>query len=432
MSFQSIVMVTTLFFQINNAHLEQKEIASETEPLKAEVTVGAPGSHIAGWNSIAVQAAIDYASQRGFRTVRLSGGSYTFRSSVHIPSGIRVIGKGESTVIRPTEAARTAISADSEWYQQSIEVEDADAFSVGDSIQIACTEPDLGWAIDRRVVAKHGKKLLLDDPLGQNIFVKHKPQCSNLHSIFVVLQSKDVEISNLRIDGKVGITETLNGNFGAAVFLTKSSRVTLSGVTVHGFNGDAFSIQESQDIELNVCEARGNSSKGLHLGSGSHQLTCSTSKFLLNGTGVFLCWGVKQVALNNIIVSDSIEAGVSIGHYCQSLTVSSCRINGNGGAGLLVRSDSIGTGGDCPADILVIGSAFADNGRAGSQVPELQLDCAVRDLQIRENTFSTGIATDTRPAIGLNEPQAFATFQNGNSFVGFAGKVVQTLEPRQP
>jgi hypothetical protein len=404
----------------------------------AQVTVGAAGSHIAGWDHIAVQAAIDYAANRGFREVRLTAGIYSFRSSVYIPSGIKVIGAGESTVIRPTAAARSAITANSEWYKSSIEVEDADAFSVGDSINIACTSPNLGWELERRVVSKHDKTLLLDAPLGQNLFLKHNPQCSNLHSMFVVLQSTDVELRDFRIDGDVGITETLNGNFGAAVFLSKSRRVTLSGVSVHRFNGDAFSIQESHEVTLNNCDALRNASSGLHIGSGSQQLTCSRGRLMLNNIGVFFCWGVEHASLTQVTVSGSRNEGVSVGHLCDSISLSSCLINSNGGAGLHVRKDSIG-GEDCPTNLVVLRNAFSDNGGRGgqgerSQAPELQFDCATRGLKISGNLFLTTAQSGIRSAVRINMDHDFfpIEIQHRNFFLGFDKVLMPPLAPRQP
>jgi len=413
------IPLASIALNVATARFEEQKPTSATQEWEAEIVVGAAGAALSGRDSVSVQAAVDFAAKRGFKTVRLSAGSYTFRSAVQIPTGVRLAGMGNATVIRPSEAVRSKIVADSEWYQKSIELDDASKYSTGDSVEIACTNPDFGWAIDRLVVAKRGNRLLLSEPLGQNVFVHNKPECSNLHSLFIVSQSSDVEIRDLRIDGMVGFTETMNGNFGGAIFVTRSSGVKIAGVTVEGFNGDAISVQASCDVDLNHCNATGNRGTALHLGSGSQRVTCSNSEFSRNMIGVFLCWGVKQTSLRELAVSSSTEAGISVGHRCESFQVESCQISENGYAGLIVRSDLIGSGEDCPSGILLLHNTFSENGTADNQSPELQFDCAVREIQILGNTFSNNDAKTNRSAIIFNGPEASAPAPTGNSFRGF-------------
>jgi len=98
------------------------------EPNWAErltVTVGQKDADLIGRDDRVLQAAVDYVARFGGGTVHVLPGTYTLRSSVVLPSKIRLLGSGAESIITKIPSETVDLAADSDWYDQEVTLQDA-------------------------------------------------------------------------------------------------------------------------------------------------------------------------------------------------------------------------------------------------------------------------------------------------------------------
>ena len=124
------------------------------------VRVGQHKGDIVGDNDKAIQAAIDYIVRLGGGTVHILPGTYTLRASIHLPSGIRLLGSGLDSVLTKIPSQRVSLAADSDWYDQEITLANAEDFRVGDSVVLEAknVHSDGVIVIKRRLTARAGNR----------------------------------------------------------------------------------------------------------------------------------------------------------------------------------------------------------------------------------------------------------------------------------
>ena len=64
------------------------------------ITVDLAAADITGHTNREIQAAVDRAAAQGGGIVRLGAGTYDMEDSLHLRSGVRVVGEGERTILR--------------------------------------------------------------------------------------------------------------------------------------------------------------------------------------------------------------------------------------------------------------------------------------------------------------------------------------------
>ena len=105
------------------------------------LTVGNSNGDLNGTSDRVLQAAVDSVARKGGGTVRLLPGTWVLRNSVVLASRVRIVGSGSETLLTRPASASTTLSADSDWYDQEITLQDAKGFEVGDSVCLGCWHP---------------------------------------------------------------------------------------------------------------------------------------------------------------------------------------------------------------------------------------------------------------------------------------------------
>ena len=308
------------------------------------LTVGNRRGDLNGDDDRVIQAAIDSVACRGGGTVQLLNGTWTLRSSIQLPSGLRLRGAGSDTVLTRGPSESVLLSADSDWYDQEITLQQPGAFRIGDSVTLFAKNSHNGSqiVIKRRLMARSGLRFKLNDGLRENLWLSGEPRCTSLFPLLTSEHTADVLIENLTLDGNRANCENLNGNYGGGIFLQDCNRYTIQGLTVRNYNGDGVSFQICHDVIVQNCHSHDNADLGVHPGSGSQRPVIRKNRLERNSQGLFWCWGVKYGLAEDNIIDGNRLYGMSIGHNDTDNVIRRNRISNSGKIGLLFRDDPRG------------------------------------------------------------------------------------------
>jgi hypothetical protein len=308
------------------------------------ITVGPQKADLIGSSDRVIQAAVDYVARLGGGTVHVLPGTYTMRNSVFLPSGIRLMGSGDDTIITKIPSITVPLAEDSDWYDQEITLADARGFKIGDGLLLRSKNPNSGSTevIKRTVVARSGNRFKLNDGLRENLWLSGKPTVSLLFPLLTSERTSDVVIESLALDGDRENNENLNGNYGGCIFLQDCNRYTVRGVTTRNYNGDGISFQVCHDVRVENCHSHDNAGLGVHPGSGSQRPLILNNRLERNSIGLFWCWGVKYGLAEGNRIDGNSRYGISIGHNDTDNVMRNNRILNSGKVGILFRDESRG------------------------------------------------------------------------------------------
>jgi hypothetical protein len=304
------------------------------------VTVGQSDGDLVGRDQKSIQAAVDYVAALGGGTVRILPGEYRFSNAVYLRSGVRLTGSGSDTVLVKNASIETNLSADSDWYDQEITLENAEGFRVGDGVCLRTRDPHNGGpdVLKRTLVARSGRRFKLDRALRENYWLGQDSTCATLFPLISGEVIADVAIENLTLDGNRDNNDNLDGNYAGCVFLQDCSRVAIRGVEARNYNGDGLSWQICHDVTVENCHSHGHAGLGLHPGSGSQRPTIRGNRLERNDIGLFFCWGVRYGLAEKNAIRDC-RLGISIGHRDTDNLIRDNEVVGSGQAGILFRPE---------------------------------------------------------------------------------------------
>lgn len=386
------------------------------------ITVGQKKADLVGTDDRVLQAAVDYAARFGGGTVKVLPGIYTLRSSVVLPSKIRLLGSGAESIITKVPSERVDLAADSDWYDQEITLQDAKDFRVGDSIVLQAKSPHDGSStvIKRTLVARSGNRFKLNDGLRKNLWLTGKPTCASLFPLLTSEYTSDVLIENITLDGNGEKNENFNGNYGGCIFLQDCNRYTMRGVTTRNYNGDGISFQICHDVVVENCHSHDNSNLGVHPGSGSQRPLIRNNKLERNNLGLFWCWGVKYGLAEGNFIDSNKSYGISIGHCDTDNVMRKNEIRNSGKIGILFRDDSRGQ--DFWANRnLVENNKIIDSG--GEEGIAIDITGKTKDVCITGNEIRETRQRMQRTAIRIGEHAGKVELVD-NYIEGFASNIV--------
>ncbi len=389
---------------------------------KLSLSVGIKTGDLRGNSDRVLQAAVDYLARMGGGTVNILPGTYTFRNSVFLPSGVRLQGSGPETILTKIASETVKLAEDSDWYDQEITLEKAAGFRVGDGVVLKTKNAGTGSidVIKRTLVARSGNRFKLNDGIRKNLWLSGNSTCSSLFPLLTSERTADVVVENLVLDGNRKNNSNLNGNYGGAVFLQDCNRYRFKNVEARNYNGDGFSFQICHDVVIENCYSHDNADLGLHPGSGSQRPVIRNNKLERNGIGIFWCWGVKfGLAEGNRIV-DNRNYGISIGHNDTDNIMRNNQIIGSGKVGILFRNDSRGK--DFWANRNLIENNLIENS-GGENGIAIDVQGKTKDLQILNNQLRETRGAGKRIGIRLSEAAGKIELVK-NKISGFAEPVV--------
>lgn len=305
------------------------------------VTVGQKSGDIVGSNERAVQAAVDSVARWGGGTIRILPGTYRFRNAVYLQSNIRIIGSGLDSTIIKEPSIKSALAADSDWYDQEITLANPAGFQIGDGICLRAKNPhDNGnIVIKRTLVARSGNRFKLDRALRENTWLPGSPTAATLFPLFSGENIRNIRIEDLTFDGNKANNEELDGNYAGCIFLQDCHSIQMRRVTARNYRGDGISWQICHDVVVENCHSHDNTGLGLHPGSGSQRPLMRNNRLIANDQGLFFCWGVKYGLAEKNTIEDNRRYGISIGHRDTDNIIRDNDVRRSGEVGILFRKE---------------------------------------------------------------------------------------------
>lgn len=383
------------------------------------VTVGQTSGDFVGNDDKILQAAVDYVTNLGGGTILIGPGIYTMRNSLFPRPRVKIIGSGESTILRKTATFSSKVIRESDWFEYCVQVENSEGFTVGGGIALNEDKKDAQKALFYTITAIDNNILFLDKLTGEDFWMEGGARASTRYSIIYALNVDDVCIENLVLDGNREENEYLNGNYGGAVFMQCCNRWTFKNVVERDFNGDGYSFQICDDIHFEDCSSLNNATLGFHPGSGSQRPVFKKCISKGNAQGFFWCWGVCDGIAEDCIASENRRFGVNFGHRDTDNIIRNCTIEKNGEIGVLFRKEpnEYRLGDRNIIDSCVI----RDNGQTGTGIG-VDIQWKTSDITIRNCLFENTINGSQKTGIRIS-PEAMRISLDKNTFKGIPVKI---------
>lgn len=354
------------------------------------ITVGGPNAIISGFNSDAIQLAVDALKTRGGGTVKLNAGAYEMTGPVRLADNIHLEGSGRETILRKGKGFRTRFVVDADWGMLKVTVQDPSGFRVGMGIQLFDDLHRQGWDVTTAVITAIENNVLYIDNATVNDYIAAKNgTISNAFSLVEGVGVANVRIANLTIDGDKDSNDYLNGCRGGGVYFHKSRNCTVENVHVTRFNGDSFSWQITENITVRNSEASYGGGLGFHPGTGSDASIVEKNFSHHNKEdGFFLCWRVQHGVFRDNVSCFNERHGISIGHQDTDNQFEGNHVYENAGHGVYFREETVQNGGHRNT---FRRNTIENNGKTGSESYGFWIGGHTQDIVIEQNIIrSTG------------------------------------------
>ncbi|GMV99676.1 MAG: hypothetical protein AMXMBFR84_08150 [Candidatus Hydrogenedentota bacterium] len=385
--------------------------------VRVDISVGHKDADIVGTTDKALQAAVDYVYRLGGGTVKVLPGTYRMRNSLFLRTGVRLLGGGVETILIKEPSMETTLSADSDWYDQEITLDDASGFEVGDGICLRSKNAHHGgmMVLKRTLVARSGNRFKIDKALRENFWTSESPTVSSLFPVVTAEEgATDMEIADIAIDGNKANNAHLDGNYGGCIWFQDNSRILMRNVEARNNNGDGISWQICHDVAVENCRSLNNADLGLHPGSGSQRPIMRSNHIEGNTIGIFFCWGVKYGLAEKNIVREN-KTGVSIGHRDNFNWVVRNIVERSGEVGLLFRPER-GEGFTAEGNRIEL-NRIADSG--GEAAAAVDIQGVTAGNLLAKNEIVESRAPAQRVAIRIGKEAGDNTLQE-NTIAGFS------------
>lgn len=332
-------------------------------------------------NSV-LQRAVDEAASCGGGVVEIRGGTYLMHDSLHLRSGVHIIGKDNPRLLKvPSISVPLADYLGYGHYE--ITVTKPDLLRVGMGVHITDDNAFGFYETVATIVDRDGNRFFIDRMLNHDYDPDRSGRVTTIFPIISGVGISDASIQGVLIDGSAEETRELNGCRGGGVYLLGCRRVVVEDVAVSNYKGDAISFQQCTNIVIRRCNLTGNSGSGLHPGSGSVAYVMEGNRVAGNGgCGVFYCLRTTHSICRANRISGNAADGISIGERDTEHLIEGNEIANNGGHGILFRRTRF-HGGD---RVVVRGNLLDHNCRA-ERGSEIHLESELHDIHITENSI---------------------------------------------
>ncbi len=298
------------------------------------ISVGDGRCDIKGFTNEHLQSAVDHLAAQGGGIVAVSAGIFAMADALHLRSGVTVRGQGATTVLRKRAMTEARIITLIGYGHHDLIVDVPDRFRVGDGVIVGSDAT--GGFLDTAgtLVRRDGDTWFLDRATNCDYSEQDAACVRTLHPLVDAIAVEHAVIEDVMLDGRAAENAALNSCRGGAFYAYCARRVTARRVTAQDFNGDGFSFQHCDDLELDACRAESCRGNGYHPGSGSNRFHIHHCVARGCDTGLFYCLRVRDSVLEDCRFEHNRGHGVLIWarddrHLNRRLT-----IRHNGGCGV--------------------------------------------------------------------------------------------------
>ena len=307
------------------------------------VTVGPAGADIIGTDNVAIQKAIDRVGAAGGGTVLVKAGTYMLENSVRLASHLTLRGEGPAeTILQKAPGVRSKLKLDADYGEFIATVEDASRFKPGMGVVAVDNQQREGWTPSvRTIVSIEGNTLRFDRFLHIDYSVANAGEVFNTFPLIAGYEVEDVHVEDLTADGARASSETLDGCQAGAIYFFHSQKMTIRNCVARNYPGDGISCQFVEEPVVENCEAYGNASLGIHLGTGALRGLVRSNRAHDNGQdGLYLCWRVQHGRWEENQSWNNGRDGISLGHKDTDNVFAKNVVRGNGHAGICFRDEN--------------------------------------------------------------------------------------------
>lgn len=350
------------------------------------VTVGGNGADIQGFNSAAIQTAIDAlrkTSNGG--TIKLLPGTFDIIAPVRLYSNMTLIGSGFKTVLKKCAGFRSKFTLDADYGELQIKVADASGFREGMAVAVYDDDQRTGWALTTaRITGIKENTIYIDDYLLRDYRSDRNGTISNACSVIEAVSAENIRIADLTVDGSGESNDMVDGCRAGGVYLHKVHNALVENVTVKDFNYDGISWQITEYVTVRNCEVFGCANSGLHPGTGSpFTLIEGNNCYNNGGYGLFVCWRVRNGIVRNNKFHDNGINGICTGHKDTDMLFADNNISGNGADGVHLRGE---TDLNAPHRNIFKNNLIENNG-AKEKGYGFSVNCHAEGVVLEENTI---------------------------------------------
>ena len=362
--------------------------ADETEPERQY--------DLTGRDNRAIQAAIDTVAALNAgdapRIVEIGPGTFLMRDSLHLRSHVTIRGTPGKTVLVKAPAAKSRLALDGDYGEEQITVADPAGFEVGSGVAVWDDNVRYFHITVARITGRTASPntFTLDMPLRGDCMVKRNGWAATVFPVISGYDVRGTRLEHLEIDGSRDTNPFLDGCRGGGIYFSRGYGAEIHGCTVHHYNGDGISFQQSNDVTITDTVCRDNAGHGFHPGSGSHRTVMRRCRAEGNGEdGMFVCWRVKHGTFEENVFAGNKRNGISIGHKDTDNLLRGNTIRANTSDGILFRDELPGMAADRNR---VEGNTIEDNGSPGQVAAGIRIRGVTAD-----NEFVDNVIRDTRP-----------------------------------
>ena len=382
----AMIMSTHLFGQES-----QKVDALVSPRISAlEIIVGGEKAQITGFNNQSIQYAIDALEKTG-GTVRLNPGLYEITAPVRMKSNIKLIGSGSETILKRSKGVQTNYIIDADYGELKLTVENAGDFKIGMKIQVTDDHNNGCWNVSTAYITDIiDNTIYIDKGLIRDYRSDQNGLVSNASSLIDILDTENVIISNLVLDGNRKENYFADGCNNAGVLILRSKKIVVDQVQVKDFNGEGISWQITEHVTVKNCEISGSGNTGLHPGTGSPFSVIENNNVHHNDRdGLFICWRVYQSKVAGNQFHHNGRFGICTGHKDTDVVFEKNHIYKNSSDGVHLRGERES---NAPHRNTFIKNIIEDNGTHGGGYG-FSINSPVQDLILKENEFKNSSGT---------------------------------------
>jgi len=363
------------------------------------VTVGTTACDIAGFTNRHIQCAIDHVHLLGGGEVELSAGVFHLADSVHLRSGVRVLGQDERTILRKNAMKEARVTNFLGYGHDDLCVDNPDLFTVGEGIWMRDDNAGGFYTTVATLVRREGDMWFVNRPHPHDYLERNGGVVYTLFPMVSAYDADDAAIEHVTIDGNRAENPVLlNGCRGGGVFALRCRRLRVSHVHIHDANTEGVSFQTCERPEVAHCLVERCAGNGFHPGSGSRGFHIHHCEARENGAaGLFYCLRVQDSLLEHCTFTGNAEHGVSTGARDTDSVNRYLTVAGNGGCGFYFRDDSAL---NAAHRTVIEQCTFTENctAPAEAEAAEILVQGATAGVRVRENRI---VRRAGRPALIL-------------------------------
>lgn len=351
---------------------------------RPQIQVGREAGDLVGADHRVLQAAVEYVAALGGGTVLIGPGEYLMYDSLHLRSGVSVVGSGSETILKKVPGVVAELALDGDFGEQQISIVDGTEFQVGQGVAVWDSAAGGFHTTVARITGKSGNTYSIDKPLMADCLISRQAQAGTLFPVVSGYDVVNASISNLTVEGNKQANAHLNGCRGGGIFLYRAFGTHITHCRVRNYNGDGISFQQSNDVVVTDCIVEGNSQLGLHPGSGSQRPTVKNCIARNNGTdGLFLCWRVRHGTFEGNLLEGNGRFGISIGHKDSDNLLQKNVVRKNSSNGIFFRNETLGMAAHRNR---IVENTIEDNGEEPGTAA-IRVRGETRDLVFQNNTI---------------------------------------------